>query len=173
MLHALCTPFSIVSSRFTVATPVISMPKVEYSLDNAIASFFSSSVTSATREQCDEFARREIGDAIQAAQLQGMASYTVIYVMAGEKVMQFREEGNKVEDNMLALALKAHPSVVASHALHGPIGGSKEEKPLSVYSMPKLPGRNYIFIRSSLADDLQLQLATVKSLARYVSSSAS
>lgn len=146
------------------------MPNVEYSLDNAIAGFFSSSGTSATREQCDDVARREIGDAIQPAQLQGMASYTV---MAGEKVMQFREKGNELEDNMLALAVKTHPDVVASYAFHGLIGGSKEEKALSVYSMPKLPGRNYIFIRSSLADDLQLQLATVKSLARYVSSTAS
>ncbi|KAL2104656.1 hypothetical protein VUR80DRAFT_9942 [Thermomyces stellatus] len=37
--------------------------------------------------------------------------------------------------------------------------------------MRSLPGQNYIYIRSSFAESLQLQLATVKSLARFFAQS--
>lgn len=144
------------------------MPRVEYRLDGAIAAFFSSSETSATREQCDDFARREFGDPVQPVPLQGMASYTV---RAGpDKVVQFREQSNSLDERTLALARAAHPDVVARCDFHGLIGGSPsgstEGNALSVYSMANLPGRNYVHVRTSLAESLPLHLATVNSLAR-------
>lgn len=141
------------------------MPKVVYSLDSAIAAFFSSSGTSATRELCDDLARRQFGDPVEPVQLQGMMSYTV---RAGNKIVQFREQGNSLDEDMAGMAAMVHPDVVASFESHGLIGGSADEKALSVYSMHTLPGKNYIFIRESLAKDVQLQLATVKSLAKCV-----
>lgn len=77
------------------------MPRVVYSLDSAIAALFSNSGTSATRGQCDDFARREFGDPVQPVQLQGVTSYIA---RAGSKVVQFRAQGNSLDEGMLALA---------------------------------------------------------------------
>lgn len=146
------------------------MARARYNLDRSIAAFFSSSGTSATREQCDEFARREFGEAVHPVPLQGMASYTVI---AGRnKIVQFREQGNLLDEVALVLAKAAHPEVVASCTFHGLIGRSpsdlQAEPALAIYVMDHLPDDNYIYIRGSLAASLPCQLATVKSLARFV-----
>lgn len=140
------------------------MPQTDSHVDESIAAFFSE--TSATREQCDAFARR-FGEPVPV-QLQGVASYTV---RAGAKVVQFREEGNSLDEGMLALAGAVHPGVVAACEFHGRVGGSGEgeEEALSIYSMDELPGTNYIYVRHSLAERLPLQLATVRCLAKCVS----
>lgn len=147
------------------------MSQANYDLDRSITAFFSSSRTSATREQCDEFARREFGGVVRPVPLQGMASYTV--TAGPNKVVQFREQSNSLDEEMVALARAAHPDVVASCAFHGLVGGSPSEPEakataLSTYSMDNLPGNNYVYIRGSLAESLPLQLATVNSLARFV-----
>ncbi|KAI0407512.1 hypothetical protein F4802DRAFT_605639 [Xylaria palmicola] len=150
------------------------MPQAKYNLDRSITAFFSNSGTSATREQCDEFARREWGDPVHPVPLQGMASYTV---RAGpNKVVQFREQSNSLNEGTVALARAAHPDVVASCAFHGLIGGSLSDpeakaNALAIYSMDNLPGNNYIYIRGSLAESLPLQLATVKSLVKFFAQS--
>ncbi|KAK1768717.1 hypothetical protein QBC33DRAFT_577188 [Phialemonium atrogriseum] len=144
------------------------MRQANYDLDRSIAAFFSSSGTSATREQCDEFARRKWGGGpVHPVPLQGMASYTV---RAGSnKVVQFREQSNSLNEGMVALARAAHPDVVASCTFHGLIGGSPSDpqakaNALAIYSITNLLGNNYMYIRSSLAESLPLQQATVKSL---------
>lgn len=141
-----------------------------YDLDRSITTFFSSSGTSATREKCDEFARREFGGEVHPVPLQGMASYTVV---AGPKVVQFREQSNSLDEGTVALARAAHPEVVASCTFHGLIGGLPSDpeakaSALAIYSMDNLPGNNYVFMRSCLAESLPLQLATVISLGRFV-----
>lgn len=147
------------------------MSHANYDLNKSIAAFFSSSGASATREQCDEFARREFGGEVRPVPLQGMASYTV--TAGPNKVVQFREQSNSLNEGMIALARAAHPDVVASCTFHGLIGGSPSDpkekaNTLAIYSIGNLPGNNYIYIRGSLAESLPLQIATVKSLARFV-----
>lgn len=147
------------------------MSQAHYDLDRTIAAYFSSSGTSATREQCDEFARREFGGPVHPVPLQGMASYTV--TAGPNKVVQFREQSNSLNEGTVALARAAHPDVVASCTFHGLIGGSPSDpkakaNALAIYSMGKLPGNNYIYQRGSLAKSLPLQLATVKSLVTFV-----
>lgn len=53
------------------------MFQVNFDIDTSIAAFFSSSGTSTTREQCDEFARRAFWGVLRPLPFQGMASYTV------------------------------------------------------------------------------------------------
>lgn len=142
-----------------------------YDLDRSIAAFFSRAGTSATREKCDEFARREFGGGVHPVPLQGMASYTV--TAGPNKVVQFREQSNSLDEGTMALARAVHPEVVASCTFHGRIGGlpsDPEAKPgaLAIYSMDNHPGNNYVYMRGSLAESLPLQLATVESLARFV-----
>ncbi|KND92257.1 hypothetical protein TOPH_02972 [Tolypocladium ophioglossoides CBS 100239] len=149
------------------------MPQVNYDLDRSIAAFFSSSGISATREQCDEFARREFGGAVHPVSLQGMASYTV--TAGSNKIVQFREQNNSLDEGTLALARAAHPEVVASCAFHGLIGELRSDpeakSALAIYSMNNLPGNNFIYLRSSLAASLPLHLATLESLARFFAQS--
>ncbi|KAH6630543.1 hypothetical protein B0J18DRAFT_421463 [Chaetomium sp. MPI-SDFR-AT-0129] len=149
------------------------MPKVLYDLNSSIAAFFSNSGTSATREQCDEFARRQFGGDICPVSLQGVTSYTV--TAGPSTIVQFREQSSSLNEAMMALAKAVHPDVVAGCVSHGLIGGSQSDSEgkgkanaLAVYSMDRLPGENYIFVRWSLAESLTLQLATVESLARFV-----
>ena len=156
-------------SRRNHSTSAPAMSQANYNLDRSITAFFSSSQVSATREQCDEFARREFGGLVCPVSLKGMASYTV--TAGPDKVVQFREQTNLLDERIVALARAAHPDVVASCTFHGLVSGSRSEPEvtaLGTYSMSKLPGTNYIFIRSSLAESLPLQLATVNSLARFV-----
>ncbi|KAK4145000.1 uncharacterized protein C8A04DRAFT_27248 [Dichotomopilus funicola] len=152
------------------------MPQVIYELDSSIAAFFSDSGTSATRQQCDEFARNQFGEDIRPVPLQGVTSYTVT---AGPiTIVQFREQGSSLNEGMMALAKAVHGDVVTGCVSHGLIGGSssysegkEDANALALYSMDKLPGENYIFIRASLAESLPLQLATVESLARFFAQS--
>lgn len=144
------------------------MPKVIYTLDNAIAEFFSRTGISVTRAECDEFARRKFGDPVCPVPLQGASSYTV---RAGPgKIVQFREPDSALDEKTLALARKTHPDVVAGCEFHGLVGGSSEgageAKALCVYSMDNLPGTSYIMVRAELAESLPLHLATVRNLAK-------
>ncbi|KAK0617923.1 hypothetical protein B0T17DRAFT_618573 [Bombardia bombarda] len=123
------------------------MSQANYDLDRSITAFFSSSRTSATREQCDGFARREFGGVVCPVPLQGMASYTV--TAGPNKVVQFREQSNSLDEKM--------PEAKATA--------------LATYSMDNLPGNNYVYIRSSLVESLPRQMATVNSLARFFAQS--
>ncbi|KAI1169846.1 hypothetical protein F4777DRAFT_584509 [Nemania sp. FL0916] len=150
------------------------MPQVNYDLNRSIAAFFSRAGTSATREQCDDFARSRFGGPIHPVPLQGMASYTV--TAGTHKIVQFREQSNSLDEGTLTLARAAHPDVVASCTFHGLIGESPadpkaKENALAMYSMGKLQGNNYIYIRDSLAESFTLQRTTVKSLASFFAQS--
>lgn len=148
------------------------MPNVIYTLDDAIESFFSASRTTATREDCDDFALYKFGEPVLPVPLQGMASYTVIANQS--KIVQFREQTNLLDMEIMRLAKEIHPNVVANCTSHGLIKGSQTDDdksedlfPLAIYSMDVLPGNNYIFEARSLQSNLSAHLKTVKSLARY------
>lgn len=140
------------------------MPKVRYTLDAAIESFFSHSRTSATRAQCDQFASK-FGGPVEPVQVQGINSYTV--TAGGHKIVQFREATSQLDMKSLGLARQIHGDVVAQCVDHGWIGTSQESG-LAIYEMDRLPGQNYILVRYSLAEAPDLQLNTVHSLARFV-----
>lgn len=148
--------------------PFANMLKANHTFNNAIAEFFSSSRTSTTSARYYEFARRKFDEPAYPVPLQGANSYTV---KAGpDKVVQFCEQTNALNEETLALARETHPDVVACYESHGLIGGSSEgagdAKALCVYSMNNLPGTNYIMVRAELAESLPLHLATVRSLAK-------
>lgn len=145
----------------------------EYSRDAAIAAFFTESGTTVTREYCDEFARQNFGGPVVPVPLQGVFSYTLT---AGPgKIVQFRIQSSQLDMETMALAGRVHSAVVADCAFHGLVGrpksdGSEEDAgvPLAVYSMNELPGRNFVYVRGCLADDLPRHHNNVKSLARCV-----
>ncbi|KAK7409401.1 hypothetical protein QQX98_008410 [Neonectria punicea] len=92
------------------------------------------------------------------------------------KVVQFREQGNSLDEGMVALARAVHPEVVASCALYRLIGGlpsdpEAKSSALAIYSIDNHPGNNYVYMRGSLAESLPLQLATVESQARFFTQS--
>ncbi|KID82012.1 Protein kinase-like domain protein [Metarhizium guizhouense ARSEF 977] len=144
------------------------MPLVYYNIDASITEFFSNLSTSATRAQCDEFASKHFGGSIEPVPLQGVTSYTV--TAGRDKIVQFREPISLLNMEMLALAKKVHPDVVASCTFHGFIG-EPSSNALAIYVMNRLPGDNYISARASLANTTALQLTTMKSLARFFAQS--
>lgn len=138
--------------------------KVHYTLDAAIESLFSTSGTSATRAQCDQFASK-FGGPVEPVELQGMSSYTV--TAGSHKIVQFREATSPLDMKSLVLAKHIFGDVVARCTDCGWIGTSQESG-LAIYEMDRLLGQNYILVRSSLAETVDLQLNTVHFLARFV-----
>lgn len=143
----------------------LAMPRVIYTLDNAIDSFFSEAGASSSKEQCDEVARQRFGGEIRPVNIQGSTSYTVIAGPSGNKIIQFREQAALLDMKMLALAKDVHKDVVASCSELGWVGESNGSQ-LAIYEMERLPGENYITARPSLTSDQRL--STMHSLARFV-----
>ena len=141
------------------------MPNVIYTLDNAINDFFLQPGVSASKEQCDVFAHRTYGGQIQPVDIKGSTSYTVIAAPSGNKIIQFREPTALLDMRMLALAKDVHGDVVPSCSKLGSIGDPNGSQ-LVIYEMDKLPGDNYIIIRSSLTQDQRPN--TINSLAKSV-----
>ncbi len=135
-----------------------------YSLDNAITSFFESN-TSATRQQCDEFASTHADEQPIPVQIQGTFSYTV--TVGSTKIFQFRVHDSSVDMHIMKLAKTVHPQFVPNCKYHGTIGQSR---PLHIYEMENLPGTAYIIARDiSIAqppDAVSRQCNTVYDLAR-------
>ncbi|TQV93743.1 Protein kinase-like protein [Cordyceps javanica] len=104
-----------------------------------------------------------------------MASYTV--VAGHDKVVQFREQSNLLDMEIMTLARQVHPTVVAGCDFHGLIGGIQSDGseagkcPLAIYSMNALHGSCYIFVCGSLEENLSRHLNTVKDLARFFAES--
>ena len=146
------------------------MPKVNYSLDNSIAAFFSSSETFAARAQCDETVRREIGGPVYPVSLRGIGSaYTVRQARVG-----WSSSGSWETRWMRRLCLwmgRRTRVVLRTMSRAGLLEdrrGMLGRRRLSVYSLSSLPGTNHILIRADLAESLPLHGAPVKSLARCV-----
>ncbi|KAH6658559.1 hypothetical protein BKA67DRAFT_533706 [Truncatella angustata] len=122
--------------------PPSSAMVTHYSLDNAISSFFES-MTSATRQQCDDFALGHTGGQPSPVQIQGTFSYTV--AVGATKILQFRVLDPSLDMHVMSLAKAVHPQFVASCKYHGTIGRSR---PVHIYEMENLPGAAYIIARS-------------------------
>ncbi len=133
-----------------------------YSLDAAIDSFFASNPTTATRQQCDEFALAH-GTPVTPVQIQGMFSYTAL--VGTDKIFQFRVPSSSINAGVWNLAATAHRELVPRCKYHGTVGGSQ---PLSIYEMNKLSGTSYILARDP--DSVACQERTVHDLATYLSS---
>ncbi|KAK7424770.1 hypothetical protein QQX98_000353 [Neonectria punicea] len=83
-----------------------------YSLDGAISSFFDSN-TSATRQQCDDFALHHAGGPLDPVPIQGSFSYTVTAWRDKSKIVQFRTQDSSLDIGMINLAKTVHPQFVA------------------------------------------------------------
>jgi hypothetical protein len=141
------------------------MPSVNSKLDEPIYEFFSKTGTCTTRTQCDGFAREAFGGPVEPVAAQGVCSYTV-GAANDTVIVQFREPESPLDMEMLETVQTVHPEFVAACRFHGTIGSVPA---LLVYSMNMLPGDNYLDISLCLPDDdLDHQLATVRSLARFV-----
>lgn len=141
------------------------MPKLNYTLEDSLLQFFSSSGTSATRAQCDSFARQRYGGQIKPVPIQGMTSYTVTAGPNSDKIIHFREENALLDMNMLGLAKRIHEDLVP-HCTFLTWFGSTGTR-LAAYEMDKLGGDSYIMVRASLVGQHERQLATVYSLVRF------
>ena len=140
-----------------------------YNLENAINSFFTSNTT-ATRQQCDNFALSLAGGRVSPVQIQGTFSYTVTAGTDKPKLFQFRLQGSSFDMNIMSLAEAVHPQFVAGCQYHGVLGQSQ---PLHIYEMDNLPGTTYILARDISVvqppDATSRQRSTVIDLARWVS----
>lgn len=109
-----------------------------YALENDISKFFQT-YTSATREQCDQYAASVAGEPVTPEPIQGMWSYTVT---AGPRwsIVQFRAPSSLLDMELLLLARDTHGPIVPECVYQGAIG---HPMPLPVYLMEKLPGVPY------------------------------
>ena len=129
--------------------------------------FFSQ--VSATRAECDDLAVSMFGGVIEPVPVQGATSYTVIVGPNRHKVLQFRNMDAQLDMAMLGLARLVHGDVVPVCAAVGRIGDDLDPKrQLAIYVMDRLPGDNYVMVRSCLAEEPRSHLATIYSLARFV-----
>ncbi|KAI1121213.1 hypothetical protein F5Y10DRAFT_272320 [Nemania abortiva] len=115
-----------------------------YNLDDAISSFFAENTT-ATRQECDNFALFRAGGRVNPVEIQGAFSYTIIAGTDNSKLFQFRTNESELDTSIISLATTAHPQFVTSCKYHGTIGQSR---PLHVYEMEKLPGATYVMARN-------------------------
>jgi len=125
-----------------------------YTLENALASFFSK--TSASRSQCDDKARELAGGEVVAIAVQGCSSYTVYVGESQEYVVQFRLRSLALKLETAELARKIHGSFVPEITFSGELGtdgndGRDEQvpmkEPLLVYLISRVPGMTYLDFR--------------------------
>jgi hypothetical protein len=111
-----------------------------YTLDSAIQSFFEEANTTATRQQCNDFALVHGGgeSTVKPVKIQGMFSYTIL---VGDTIFQFRVPSSRIDTEFLNLAAAIHGKFISGCTYHGTIG---EPQPLDIYEMKNLPGIPYI-----------------------------
>ncbi|KAK4442018.1 hypothetical protein QBC34DRAFT_453348 [Podospora aff. communis PSN243] len=142
----------------------------------AISSFFATSGSTATRQQCDEFASSLAGGShVCPVQIQGTFSYTGTAETDKKTVLfQFRVHESSLDMETVRLAKTIHPQFVASCKYHGIIG-EQSSRPLHIYEMDTIPGTPYIMARDiSTAQPLDAVLQqrnTVKDLAKFFAQS--
>lgn len=141
------------------------MAQVYVGLEDEIAQFFSR--TSATREECDDLALKNFGGLVEPVSVQGATSYTVVVGRNREKIVQFRNMDAQLDIGVLDLARRVHGDIVPKGTALG-YTGEKSGSRLAVYEMDKVPGDNYGMVRVPLAQFPDRQLATIRSLARFV-----
>jgi hypothetical protein len=146
------------------------MPKVIYSLNNAIDTFFSEAGVSSSKTECDNFVRQKYEGKILPVEIQGLTSYTVIAGPKANKIIQFREQTALLDMNMLKLAKDIHGEVVPSCSELGWVG-DPSGSPLAIYEMNRLHGENFVLVRPTFTHDKRLN--TVHSLAMFVGTTIS
>ncbi|KAJ5250700.1 hypothetical protein N7489_001110 [Penicillium chrysogenum] len=139
---------------------------VLYNRDGAIDEFFNS-ITTVTRQQCDEFAISRAGGVSSALQMQGVCSYTVTAGPNKTKLFQFRDENSTINMANIVIAKAVHPEFVTSCKYLGTMGDSR---PVHIYEMEYLPGTAHIMARIPL-DDMPRQHNTIKDFARFFAQS--
>ncbi|KAI0484097.1 hypothetical protein GGR56DRAFT_612316 [Xylariaceae sp. FL0804] len=134
---------------------------------------FFQSRSSPSREECDARALSILeggAKAVRPVDDQGSLSYTVIGTTS--VVISFRKDGSKLDAGMIKLAEEIHGKVAPGATYHGRIGESEaSEPPLSVYTMPLLPGTSALnaLAFSASMDEVEEAKHTryVKDLAQY------
>ncbi|KAH6616010.1 hypothetical protein B0J18DRAFT_451939 [Chaetomium sp. MPI-SDFR-AT-0129] len=144
------------------------MAQVYVGLEDEIAQFFAR--TSATREECDNFALAAFGGQVEPVSIQGATSYTVVAEQNREKIVQFRNMDAQLDMGMLDLARRIHGDVLPRGSYPGCIGDESGLR-LAVYGMDRIRGDSYGMVRGSLGDFPDRQLATTRSLARFFAQS--
>lgn len=107
----------------------------EYSLDVAIAEFFSQ--TSATRKACDTKAKHLVGGKVVPVTVQGNCSYSVYAGPEFEFVIQFRLKSLMLELEIVALAREIYSSLAPNALFYGQLGEDGKE-PLFVYIINRI-----------------------------------
>jgi len=113
----------------------------EYSLDVAIAEFFTQ--TSASREACDTKAKDLVGGEVVPVVVQGSCSYSVYAGPESEFVVQFRLKSLMLKSEIVALTREIYGSLSPNASFHGELGEDGKE-PLFVYVMNRIPGISYL-----------------------------
>jgi len=113
----------------------------EYSLDIAIAEFFTQ--TSASREACDTKAKDLVRGEVVPVTVQGSCSYSVYAGPELEFVVQFRLKSLMLESEIVALAREIYGSLAPNALFHGKLGDDGKEL-LFVYVMNRIPGISYL-----------------------------
>ncbi|MCJ1377781.1 hypothetical protein MMC17_000877 [Xylographa soralifera] len=113
----------------------------EYSLDIAIAEFFTQ--TSTTREACDVKAKDLVGGQVVPVAVQGNCSYSVYAGPEFEFVVQFRLKSLVLEAEIVTLAREIYGSLAPNASFHGQLGDDGKE-PLFVYVMNRIHGISHL-----------------------------
>jgi hypothetical protein len=115
-----------------------------YSLDGEIAQFFEQA--SAPREECDSYAKEQLGGEIVPVTVQGVCSYTVYAGPKGEFVAQFRLKSLELRMETAELAQAIYGDFAPQVAFRGQIGDEHVEgkDPLYIYVMNRMRGVSYL-----------------------------
>lgn len=116
---------------------------LEYSVDQAIASFFERST--ATRSACDAFAREHLGGEVVPVAMQGVCSYIVYAGPNDEFVVQFRLKCSRLSMETVNLARTIYGGFTPKVVFRGQIGEDVEGKEaLYIYVMDRIQGVSYL-----------------------------
>ncbi|KAI1368757.1 hypothetical protein F5Y08DRAFT_354012 [Xylaria arbuscula] len=113
----------------------------EYSVDLEIAQFFEQ--TSATRSECDDYAKQRVGGNVVHVAVQGSCSYTVYAGPKQEFVVQFRLKSLRPKPGTYELAQEIYKGLVPEVSFRGQLGKEEvqgEKEPLYIYVMNRLEG---------------------------------
>lgn len=117
----------------------------EYSVDLEIVQFFGK--TSATRPECDAFAKQLVGGNVVPVAVQGVCSYTVYAGQNQDFVVQFRLKSLTLSLETATLARQIYGSLTPEVAFHGRLGRETDvngKEPLHVYVMTRIPGISHL-----------------------------
>jgi hypothetical protein len=113
----------------------------EYSLDIAIAEFFSQ--TSVTRKTCDIKAKDLVRGRVVLVTVQGNCSYSVYAGPEFEFVVHFRLKSLMLKSEIMTLAREIYSFLALNALFYGQLGDNGK-KPLFVYVINRIQGISYL-----------------------------